>query len=181
MMKNIASVFFLAALLSAAPALAVPTIAAHTTVVVFSASSMHVTGKQSGRCWTASIASQRSDAYRCMVGNEIHDPCFTLSQHAVACPTDIQANRGIVISLAQPLPEPNPAHSVWGMQLQSGAQCNRGTGTILPGYEFYCAGGLICSAPPPGTPQGAVFVHCGTPENGKVGTTGSYLVRVLYE
>lgn len=180
-MKNIASVFFLAALLFAAPALAVPTIAAHTTVVVFNASSMHVTARQSGHCWTSSIASQRSDAYRCMVGNTIQDPCFALSQKEVACPTHIQANRGIVISLSGPLPEPNAARSVFQMQLQSGAQCNRGTGTVIPGYEFYCSGGLVCSSPPPGTPAGAVFVHCGTAANGKVGTPGSYLVRVLYE
>lgn len=180
-MLKIASAFFLAALLSAAPALAVPTVAAHTAVVVFNARSMHASAHQSGHCWTASIASQRSDAYRCMVGNSIHDPCFTLSSHEVACPTDLQANRGIVISLTKPLPEPNQTRTAWQMQLVSGAQCNMGTGTVIPGYPFYCAGGLVCSAPPAGEPQGAVFVHCGTPQNGKVATSGSYLVRILYE
>lgn len=180
-MVKIVSMFSLAALLCVAPALAVPTIAAHSTVVVFNAQSMHVTAHQSGHCWTASIASQRSDAYRCMVGNGIHDPCFTLSAQEVACPTDVAANRGIAVALTKPLPEPSRARSVWQMQLQSGAYCNIGTGTVLAGYPFYCSGGLVCSAPPPGEQQGAVFVHCGTPANGKVGTAGSYLVRVLYE
>ncbi|HET9095857.1 MAG TPA: hypothetical protein VFN37_04295 [Candidatus Baltobacteraceae bacterium] len=179
-MMKIASLFCLGALLSTAPALAVPTIAAHTAVVVFNARSMHVTAKQSGHCWTSSIASQRSDAYRCMAGNGIHDPCFTLSPREVACPTGIAADRGIAITLTKPLPQSNQARSVFQMQLQSGAQCNRGTGTVIPGYPFYCAGGLVCSAPP-GEPQGAVFVHCGTPANGKVAGAGSYLVRVLYE
>ena len=31
----------------------------------------------SGYCWTGSLAAERSDAWRCFVGNEIHDPCFS--------------------------------------------------------------------------------------------------------
>ena len=180
-MLKFASLLTLAALSFAAPALAVPTIAAHSSVVVFDAHNMHVTQRDSGHCWTASIASQRSDAYRCMVGNSIHDPCFTLSPREVACPTDVAANRGIAIALTQPLPQPNQTSNVWQMQLVSGVQCNIATGTRIPGYPFYCAGGLVCSAPPAGQPQTAVFVRCATPANGKVGTAGSYLVRVLYE
>lgn len=180
-MMKIVSLFSLAALLSAAPALAVPTIAAHTSVVVVNARTMHVTATQSGHCWTSSIASERSDAYRCMVSNGIHDPCFALSQRKVVCPTDLAADRGIAIELTKPLPQPNSTHSVFQMQLQSGAQCNMGTGTITLGYPFYCSGGLVCSAPPPGQSQGAVFVRCGKPANGKVAAAGSYLVRVLYE
>jgi hypothetical protein len=180
-MVKFASVLGLAGLLFAAPALAVPTVAAHSTVVVFDARTMHATAHESGHCWTSSIASQRNDAYRCMVGNSIHDPCFTLSPSEVACPTDASANRGIIIALTQPLPASSPAASVWQMQLVSGAQCNRGTGTVIPGFPFYCAGGLVCSAPPAGKPDGAVFVHCGTPQNGAVPTIGSYLVRILYE
>lgn len=180
-MLRIASVLTLASLLFAAPALAVPTMAAHSTVVVFDAHTMHATAHESGRCWTSSIASQRTDAYRCMAGNSIHDPCFTLSSRAVACPTDAAANRGIVIALTQPLPAVSTAANVWQMQLVSGARCNRGTGTVIEGFPFYCAGGLVCSAPPAGELRSPVFVHCGTPSSGKVSTSGSYLVRVLYE
>jgi hypothetical protein len=180
-MLKFASVLGLAAMLFTAPALAVPTVVAHSTVVVFDAHAMQATARESGYCWTSSIASQRSDAYRCMVGNGIHDPCFTRSPGEVACPTDVAANRGIIITLTKPLPATSVARTVWQMQLVSGAQCNRGTGTVIPDFPFYCTGGLVCSSPPAGEPNGAVFVHCGTPSDGKVSTVGSYLARVLYE
>ena len=32
---------------------------------------------QAGRCWTNSLAVWRDDAWRCIVGNEIYDPCFS--------------------------------------------------------------------------------------------------------
>lgn len=40
------------------------------------------------KCWTMSVASFRTDAYRCMVNNEIHDPCFSLplNHSVVSCP-----------------------------------------------------------------------------------------------
>lgn len=179
-MMKMASIFGLAAVLFASPAQAAPTVVAHSSIVVFNARGMQATARQNGHCWTASIASQRSDAYRCMAGNSIYDPCFSISSKAVACPTDAAANRGIVIALTQPLPQSAQTRNAWQMQLVSGAQCNRGTGTIIPGFPFYCAGGLVCSAPPQ-APQSAVFVRCGTPSDGKVPAAGSYLVRVLYE
>ncbi len=183
MLKLAAAALGLAMLAPAAPALAVPTVAAHTNAVVFNAKSMRVTARQSGHCWVSSIASQRSDAYRCMVGNSIHDPCFTLSQHAVACPLDPGANTGLLISLTKPLPQSNRIANAWQMQLVSGAMCNMGTGTTIPGYPFYCSGeeGLVCSAPPPGQPQSPVFVRCASAKNGKVGAPGTYLVTTLYE
>lgn len=181
-MVKFACAFSLAALLATAPALAAPTLAAHSNVVVFEARGMHVSARQSGHCWTASIASQRSDAYRCMAGNAIHDPCFTISPHEVACPTDVADNRGIALELTRPLPPPTSTRNVWQMLLSSGARCNIGTGTTIPGYPFYCSGGLVCSAPPPGDSRTPVFVRCAMPSsNGKMGQAGSYLVRVLYE
>jgi hypothetical protein len=183
MLKLAAAIFSLAMLAAAAPASAVPTIAAHTKVVVFNAKSMHVTGRETGYCWTSSIASQRGDAYRCMVGNGIHDPCFMLSQRSVACPADPAANTGVVISLTKPLPAQHSVANAWQMQLSSGAMCNMGTGTIVPGYPFYCSGGngLVCSGPPVGQPDGPVFVRCASAKNGKIGAPGTYLVTTLYE
>jgi hypothetical protein len=69
------------------------------------------------------------------------------------------------------------------MQLSSGAMCNLGTGTTVPGYPFYCSGGndLVCSAPPPGQTSGPVFVRCASVKNGKTGAPGTYLVTTLYE
>lgn len=179
-MVKIAAVLALV-MLCAAPAAAVPTVAAHTNAVVFSAKSMRVAARQSGYCWTASIASQRSDAYRCMVGNAIHDPCFELSAQSVACPLDAAANSGLVVALNKPLPPAPSNANAWQMQLASGATCGIGTGTTIPGYPFYCTQNLVCSAPPPGPPPSAVFVHCATVTNGKTGKAGSYLVTTLYQ
>lgn len=116
-----------------------------------------------------------------MVANSIHDPCFMLSARSVACPTDVASNSGVAISLTKPLPQPNAVASVWMMKLTSGATCNIGTGTTLPGYTFYCSGSLVCSAPPPGKPKSAVFVRCAPVRNGKTATPGTYLVSTLYE
>ena len=39
-------------------------------------------------CWTGSIASGRLDAFRCSIGNLIHDPCFTYGRETMICPLD---------------------------------------------------------------------------------------------
>lgn len=180
-MMKFATVLALAAALLAAPALAVPTVVAHTSVVVFNAKSMHATTRLTGNCWTTSIASKRSDAYRCMTGNAIHDPCFKVSGSSVACPVDLTANSGVIIKLTKPLPREAGVSNAWQMRLTSGALCNVGTGTTVPGYPFYCTGNVVCAAPPEGEPHGAVFVHCATLSNGKPQPTGTTLVTTLYE
>jgi hypothetical protein len=152
--------------------------------MTFNASNMKVTGTATGYCWTGSIASLRSDAYRCMVGNSIHDPCFTINAKSVACPTNVVANSGVRISLNKPLPRANPnaTPNAWMMTLAGGAKCNVGTGTIIPGYPFYCTGGLVCAAPmTKRMPVAAVFVQCGRPQGGKaVAGAGRYLVTMMY-
>lgn len=145
---------------------------------------MQATAHADGYCWVTSIASQRRDAYRCMVGNSIHDPCFERSQRQVACPADAEKNTGVVVTLTKPLPPPHgsPIDNAWQMRLASGALCNAGTGTTLPGYPFYCTGSLVCSAPPAGSQQrDAVFVRCAHASDGKTGVPGSYLATTLYE
>jgi hypothetical protein len=60
-----------------------------------------------GSCWTRSIAAaSRADAYRCMVGNTIYDPCFTLPQRGVVvCDVNPRFPRhGFAIRLTKPLP-----------------------------------------------------------------------------
>ncbi len=55
----------------------------------------------SGSCWTGSEGARRSDAWRCMSGNYIHDPCFSGPATWVACPS----GRGVIrMNLAKPLP-----------------------------------------------------------------------------
>lgn len=85
------------------------------------------------------------------------------------------------MALTKPLPQEAAPANAWRMQLTNGASCNIATGTAIPGYPYYCSGGLVCSAPPPGQPQHAVFVKCAQAPGGKPQTPGSYLVTTLYE
>lgn len=122
----------------------VRTAAAKTTVVQYSASTMTVSSTVSGSCFATSIASNRRDAFRCMVGNAIHDPCFSIAAKKVACPQDLVKNSGIAITLTKPLPpaaSPPKAPQAWALILKSGATCNRATGTMMdPDFPFYCSG-----------------------------------------
>jgi len=69
------------------------------------AAGYRVTSRVRGSCWTGSIAAQRADAWRCMVGNDIHDPCYAASTSArvVYCPTS-NITRLLAIALTKPLP-----------------------------------------------------------------------------
>lgn len=157
--------------------------AARTKVVAVKPAAMSVTSTVRGHCWTNSIASRRSDAYRCMVRNEIYDPCFSIDTKTVACPTNPVANSGVRIVLTRPLPLANAAsaHNAWMMQLANGAKCSAGTGTVIPNYPYYCTGNLVCAAPATSA-SAAVFVQCGRPKNAvSVTGTGHYLVAVIYE
>jgi hypothetical protein len=158
------AVILLLATLAAAPALAYP---GPTKVVSYAASGMK--GKAvTGSCWTSSIASTRSDAFRCMIGNSIMDPCFKLSAKAVACPQNVAANTGVIINLTKPLPQANPksAAKPWRFQVAggSGIMCNAGTGTVVGNYPYYCSGNLVCTIPAATTKWPTTFMaQCGTP------------------
>jgi hypothetical protein len=119
-----------------------------------------------------------------MVANTIHDPCFTIDARTVACPTNVPANTGVRIVLTKPLPQANTggARNAWLMQLAGGITCNMGTGTVLPGYPFYCTGNLVCAAPSTTLIRHAVFVQCGRPRSAvSVTRAGHYLVETLYQ
>lgn len=64
-----------------------------------------------GYCWTGSIAADRSDAWRCFVGNYIHDPCFSSAHDPgyVACP-NASLKKGILIKLTKKLPRKYANH-----------------------------------------------------------------------
>ncbi len=146
------------------PAMAYP---GATKVVSYSAAGMKGNTVK-GSCWTSSIASSRSDAYRCMIVNTIMDPCFKLSAKAVACPQNVAANTGVTINLTKPLPSANPksAAKPWRFQVTggSGIICNAGTGTVIGNYPYYCSGNLVCSVPAASTKWPTTFMaQCGTP------------------
>ena len=157
---------------------------ARTKIVTFKAAAMKSTKILRGNCWTSSIASRRSDAYRCMVGDNIHDPCFAIDAKSVACPIDVAANTGVRIALTDPLPKSNGENgrNAWIMQLAGGVTCGVGTGTVIPDYPFYCTGDMVCAAPASSANTRAVFVRCGRSKDGMTVTgIGQYLVTVMYD
>ena len=88
-----------------------------------------------GYCWTRSIAADRAGAWRCMVGNEIHDPCFQVPplQNGVVCGADPFGKSGFVMNLTKPFPvekaPPAAWPSAWILQLDDGSICEPFTGT----------------------------------------------------
>jgi hypothetical protein len=90
----------------------------------------------SGRCWTASIVVPVAGAYRCIVGNDIADPCFAPPHPStpvtVACLPDPWSGARVV-TLTEPLPVTRPignAARPWAVQLANGALCVASTGTV---------------------------------------------------
>jgi hypothetical protein len=97
-----------------------------------------------GYCWTGSIAADRRDAWRCFVGNDIHDPCFSTpaAPGIVLCPNP-DLTRATEIRLTKLLPIAMGDHGTasahsrpWLIELgasrvpgSAGARCELVTGT----------------------------------------------------
>lgn len=143
-----------------------------TKVVDYTPAHMEVTTTLRGSCWVPSIAIERRDAYRCMSANEIFDPCFVRGAGTVYCPQDLIADRGTVIRLTKALPPPSKSNKdePWAMQLKSGDFCTIGTGTIVPGFPFYCTKG-VCSMPAPAEKSLGWYAQCGRPRSPPLGVT----------
>jgi hypothetical protein len=121
-----------------------------------------VSKASAGSCFTGSIISQRPDAWRCMEGNELQDPCFAaaLNSHSVVCPENGPwSGKVIRITLAQGLPssganilrDNNPNKSpltdpAWAIELAGGDHCIflAGTSSVVAGLRenYDCTGGL---------------------------------------
>ncbi|MBV8137250.1 MAG: hypothetical protein JO121_16720 [Deltaproteobacteria bacterium] len=91
---------------------------------------------QEGSCWTRSIAADRPGAWRCIVGNGIHDPCFQVApiENEVICDANpVLGKSGFVMKLTTPLPlvttPPTASASPWILELKDGSVCERFTGT----------------------------------------------------
>lgn len=110
--------------------------AANATIVTTIQPTIPSNTPVAGDCWTSSIASPRTDAWRCMVGNAIHDPCFsTTNNKIVVCydnPSDAQST--LAISLTKPLPTSNNTspqkYSPLFLKLADGSTCTPFTGTL---------------------------------------------------
>ena len=118
----------------AAPAVAAPSTAVNTFVPQIPGGKV-----RSGNCWTGSIADPRPGAYRCMLGNEIMDPCFRSPRaNVVVCGADpVIPQAGFAVSVTKPLPPtsapPGPVRP-WIVVFASGIACRPFTGTML-GYK----------------------------------------------
>ena len=107
-----------------------------------------------GSCWTTSEAlPARTDAWRCMQGNEIMDPCFSAagSDYAI-CLRDPWDTSGVKLQLTQPLPAISRSASVapeepWAFELVDGQRCSFvGGGTDTIGslrLNYGCNGGDV--------------------------------------
>lgn len=108
-----------------------------TVVVHYSPSSDLSLEIQNGSCWTNSIAAPfRTDAWRCMVGNEIHDPCFEIpGKKSVVCDVNpVLSKPGFELKLTDNLPPPSVqpdtlGNWAWIVELDDGSICTPFTGT----------------------------------------------------
>ncbi len=104
---------------------------------------------KSGHCFAPSLTSNRGDAWRCLVGNFILDPCFssTKARGVVVCP-DRQLNGGIMIRLTRGFPrpanrsQPSLATIPWNIELANGQHCllSSGASTVIHGVRlnYFC-------------------------------------------
>lgn len=121
---------------------------------------VHVLQRGRGYCFASSIADPRPDAWRCFVGNEIHDPCFSGGGTFVLCPYGTpDSHDALQLRLTKPLPQgqANPAgdptrRPPWVIVTAGGAYCYRLTGTtgIVAGktVTYECAGASSLAGTP---------------------------------
>jgi hypothetical protein len=109
------------------------------------------THARTGSCFSGSATAARGDAWRCMTGNEIEDPCFSTSTSAssVVCPAAPWRDTGVEIRLARPLPRRYADHGApslrsqpWALELYDGRRCllASGASTTVEGrrLNYFC-------------------------------------------
>jgi hypothetical protein len=117
-----------------------------------------VTGTASGHCFAPSIATTRHDAYRCLTGNLIYDPCFapqtTPPGSQVLCVEGPSVSRLLKVTLTAPLPAGGtgtPQVAPFALMLADGQFCLRNSGaeratSSLP-LSYTCPGGDLFGFP----------------------------------
>jgi hypothetical protein len=118
-------------------------------------SGLNATEKASGSCFAESVASSsRPDAWRCMAGNAIMDPCFQNvmgDPKVLACIRDPWSNNLVVLNLTAPLPNDRRKDVdrnttlPWAIELATGQHCSLFTGATAPiagmRINYGCPGG----------------------------------------
>jgi hypothetical protein len=120
---------------------------------------VRVTKTLHGSCFSGSIGLPRPDAWRCMAGNFILDPCLESPRGpkvALVCVT-YAANKAVRFVLTKPLPKrfensPEKRFFAWRLVLANGDVCERFTGTAAgavqgQGLVYGCTSGGTTTAP----------------------------------
>lgn len=85
--------------------------------------------EQVGHCWINSLVLWRPDAWRCVSGNILYDPCFStegLSEAVICGATPWNGGVGFKLNLTEPLPVNNPIPDgdyAWAYVLEDGVSC----------------------------------------------------------
>jgi hypothetical protein len=125
-----------------------------TPVASSGAPTVHVASTVRGHCWIGSLAAARSDAWRCLTGNLIYDPCFSSpsAPGIVLCPASGPwTPRAIKIKLTAKLPtkyanpgRPSTTGLPWALVTTSGWRCRLATGatSVVQGRRanYVCTG-----------------------------------------
>jgi len=108
----------------------------HTNVIVFKPSEVFMQQQKEGECFSSSVAHPfRHDAFRCLVENEIYDPCFAIkNQGTVFCQLNPSIPEAFLIRLKKPLPQASALEFTqdnwaWFVELRDGTRCSPFTGT----------------------------------------------------
>ena len=108
-----------------------------------------------GYCWTGSASADRRDAWRCISGNLIADPCFSASMTArsVVCPSGPWSHSALRLQLTRALPRrfanrarPSLKAQPWAIELTDGRRAlfASGASEVVEGERlnyFFGAGG----------------------------------------
>jgi hypothetical protein len=136
-------------------------------------------------CWTGSIATGRYDAFRCHIGNFIHDPCFTYGLHTLVCPGDPRtaaddvAFTFDVTTMPSTVPHAGVREAnVWFMVVNGqGCYALTGTAPVVAGksFPFACSGPLYCTPPVEGSER--FLSDCWRSDSGQENT---YIVAAVW-
>lgn len=115
-----------------------------TNVIVYSAAGTLPAQQKPGTCLVHSVAQPyREDAWRCMIGTTVYDPCFETSQAGlIICPMDLLAGNGeaTLIKLSKPLPQLAPVKTIkenwaWLVRLEDGIFLSPFTAATKPFFD----------------------------------------------
>jgi hypothetical protein len=120
-----------------------------------------VTARGDGECFARSAAVPgRPDAWRCSIGNAIHDPCLQNvlgDPKVLACPDTPWSANVSLLTLARPLPTDSPVDDArkaplkdtmpWALEMTNGRRCTLFSGATAPiagmRINYGCPGGFI--------------------------------------